>query len=185
MGAMQLAPFGKDQWQNQGSFITWNYPSGTGNMALFSASGAAAGGFNFYTVPSSPAATPVLLGSITPTVTTFGRGAGSGVVQVAIDGDAGQLRILQFRSHGLGRWSVFADSTTEPLGGANAGSNLNIASLDDGGTVTTTVMSINRATGTISLKLPVNAANDAAAATAGVPVGGVYRNASALMIRVA
>lgn len=33
--------------------------------------------------------------------------------------------------------------------------------------------------------LPANAANDAAAATAGVPVGGVYRNGSVLMVRVA
>ena len=31
--------------------------------------------------------------------------------------------------------------------------------------------------------LPVNAATDAAAATAGVPVGGVYRNGSVLMVR--
>jgi hypothetical protein len=31
--------------------------------------------------------------------------------------------------------------------------------------------------------LPVNALNDAAAATAGVPVGGVYRNGSILMVR--
>ena len=31
--------------------------------------------------------------------------------------------------------------------------------------------------------LPTNAANDAAAASAGVPVGGVYRNGSALMVR--
>jgi len=32
--------------------------------------------------------------------------------------------------------------------------------------------------------VPINAANDAAAATAGVPVGGVYRSGSALMVRV-
>jgi hypothetical protein len=32
--------------------------------------------------------------------------------------------------------------------------------------------------------LPVNAINDAAAATAGVPLGGVYRNGSVLMVRV-
>jgi hypothetical protein len=31
--------------------------------------------------------------------------------------------------------------------------------------------------------LPINAANDAAAATAGVPVRGVYRNGSVLMVR--
>jgi hypothetical protein len=33
--------------------------------------------------------------------------------------------------------------------------------------------------------LPTNAANDPAAATAGVPVGGVYRNGNAMMVRVA
>lgn len=33
--------------------------------------------------------------------------------------------------------------------------------------------------------LPVNAVDDAAAATAGVPVGGIYRNGSVLMVRVA
>jgi len=32
--------------------------------------------------------------------------------------------------------------------------------------------------------LPVNAANDAAASVAGVPVGGVYRNGGILMVRV-
>ena len=32
--------------------------------------------------------------------------------------------------------------------------------------------------------LPINAANDAAAATAGVAVGGIYRNGSVLMVRV-
>lgn len=32
--------------------------------------------------------------------------------------------------------------------------------------------------------LPGNYANDAAAATGGVPIGGVYRNGSALMVRV-
>ena len=31
----------------------------------------------------------------------------------------------------------------------------------------------------------VNAINDAAAASAGVPVGGMYRNGSVLMVRVA
>lgn len=38
---------------------------------------------------------------------------------------------------------------------------------------------------TTFLPLPANAANDAAAAAAGVQVGGVYRNGSVLMVRVA
>jgi len=33
--------------------------------------------------------------------------------------------------------------------------------------------------------VPVDAANDAAAAAAGVPVGGLYKNGSVLMVRVA
>jgi hypothetical protein len=39
-------------------------------------------------------------------------------------------------------------------------------------------------TGLVFTTLPVSAANDAAAATAGVAVGGVYRNGSVLMVRV-
>lgn len=40
------------------------------------------------------------------------------------------------------------------------------------------------ATNAVFSSLPVNAVNDAAAATAGVVVGGVYRNGSVLMVRV-
>jgi len=41
-------------------------------------------------------------------------------------------------------------------------------------------------TGSVILgKMPTNAATDAAAASAGVPIGGVYRNGSVLMVRVA
>lgn len=40
------------------------------------------------------------------------------------------------------------------------------------------------ASGAVFSSLPINAANDAAAATAGVVVGGVYRNGSVLQVRV-
>jgi hypothetical protein len=36
----------------------------------------------------------------------------------------------------------------------------------------------------LTIVTPVNAINDAAAKTAGVPVGGIYRNGSQLMVRV-
>jgi hypothetical protein len=49
------------------------------------------------------------------------------------------------------------------------------------GLVTAASLSLGGAT-TFTV-LPVNAVNDAAAATAGVPVGGVYRNGSILMVR--
>jgi hypothetical protein len=41
------------------------------------------------------------------------------------------------------------------------------------------------AQGAVFITLPVNATNDANAATAGVVVGGIYRNGSQLMVRVA
>lgn len=44
-----------------------------------------------------------------------------------------------------------------------------------------TAQEVNR----LSLASLVNAVDDTAAATAGVPVGGLYRNGSVLMIRVA
>jgi hypothetical protein len=39
--------------------------------------------------------------------------------------------------------------------------------------------------GSLVMKVPTNATSDAAAATAGVIVGGIYRNGSALQVRVA
>jgi hypothetical protein len=53
----------------------------------------------------------------------------------------------------------------------------------DGAALTERVRVVG-ATGTVVIKSVVNAANDAAAASGGVPVGGIYRNGSALMIRV-
>jgi hypothetical protein len=56
-----------------------------------------------------------------------------------------------------------------------------------GGSVSSTNKSYgNMLNGALTFSGPfVNAANDAAAASAGVPVDGMYRNGSALMVRVA
>jgi hypothetical protein len=48
---------------------------------------------------------------------------------------------------------------------------------------TTAFVSAAMASIPVFATLPVNAANDAAAATAGVPLNGVYRNGSVLMVR--
>jgi hypothetical protein len=50
--------------------------------------------------------------------------------------------------------------------------------------VTTECFSVSD-TGQVAFTLPVDAANDAAAAGAGVPIGGMYRNGSVLMVRAA
>jgi hypothetical protein len=95
----------------------------------------------------------------------------------------GAQRQLRFESAGLLRWGVLTGSTPEP--GSNVGADFRIRRFDDSGTSLGDALTITRATGAITLgAIPTNAANDAAAASAGVPVGGIYRNGSALMIRV-
>jgi hypothetical protein len=78
-----------------------------------------------------------------------------------------------------------------PESGSNSGSNFTLISIDDTGAVLSRPLNVNRATGVLTLSVaptialsPINATDDTAAATAGVPVGGVYRNGSVLMIRV-
>jgi hypothetical protein len=65
-----------------------------------------------------------------------------------------------------------AATATATIGASGSGANASL-------TLTTA------GTGTVNLAVPPpNAANDAAAASAGVPVGGIYRNVSALQVRV-
>lgn len=106
-----------------------------------------------------------------------------------INGPAGTNRMPVFTTSGVARWYFGLDNTAE--GGSSAGSNFQILSCNDAGAAVRTPLSINRQTGITTLavapvyaNLPGNYANDAAAATGGVPVGGVYRNGSALQVRV-
>jgi len=52
------------QWATQGSYIGWNYASGTGEMDFVNSHGGGGGGFNWYNVASSSGATPSLLASL-------------------------------------------------------------------------------------------------------------------------
>ncbi len=95
---------------------------------------------------------------------------------------------LQYESSKGFRWRVGTDGTAE--GGSNAGSNYAITPYSDASAALPVALSVNRATGKTTLAvaptittLPANAANDAAAAAASVPVGGIYRNGSVLMVR--
>jgi hypothetical protein len=90
------------------------------------------------------------------------------------------------------RWGVGVTANAES--GGNTGSDFHIRAISDTGAQIGTPLIITRATGLVTFSnqiafsgaaLPTNATNDAAAASAGVSVGGVYRNGSALMVRVA
>jgi hypothetical protein len=84
------------------------------------------------------------------------------------------------------RWGILTATTPETGGGTNSGSDFIIQRYNDAGAGLGAALTITRATGAITLgTIPPQAANDAAAAAAGVPVGGLYRTGSALMVRVA
>ena len=53
-----------DNWQQQGTYIGWNYTSARGATDFINSHGSGAGGYYFYTTSSSPGATPTLLAQI-------------------------------------------------------------------------------------------------------------------------
>jgi hypothetical protein len=129
-----------------------------------------------------------------PDITTDSGGVSIGAVnntgtQLTINGGANTNRMLDFTTNNSSRWFFGVDGSI-PEGAGNAGGDLAIISAGDAGLIEK-IFSIKRSTGVLSLPHPITfsgpltqAANDAAAATALVPVGGMYRNGSALMIRV-
>ena len=108
---------------------------------------------------------------------------------IAIDAAAAHTGMLQYKSNSVMRWFAGTDGVNET--GGNVGNGYEIIAVADDGVTLHPALNINRATQVITLAkppvittLPTNAANDAAAASAGVPVGGTYRSGSALMVRV-
>lgn len=75
---------------------------------------------------------------------------------MVVDGPAGSVRSAYGTTAGSIRWEIqLADNSAES--GSNAGSNFNIIAYTDAGTVFTTVLSINRVTGNVSVsQIPIN-----------------------------
>jgi hypothetical protein len=102
-----------------------------------------------------------------------------------LDSAAGASRQLRFTTASALRWGILTGTTAET--GSSAGSDFTIERYQDNGTPAA-ALTITRATGAITLgTIPPQAANDAAAAALVPPVGigGLYRNGSALQVRVA
>mgnify|MGYP001597483659 CR=1 FL=1 len=77
-------------------------------------------------------------------------GDGTGAPFIGIDGAAGSVRQLVFRSAGLNRWILNVSSEAES--GSNAGSNLQLWSRTDaGGALSTSVIVVDRATGFVGI----------------------------------
>ena len=69
--------------------------------------------------------------------------------RLAIDGDAGQNRLISYRTGALQRFGLYVNNTAES--GSNAGSNFAIRAYSDAGTLLTTPFFINRATGNVGV----------------------------------
>jgi hypothetical protein len=65
--------------------------------------------------------------------------------RVVMDGDAGQNKIITFRTAGLQRWGLYSNNVAES--GSNAGSNFVLRRYSDAGTLLGTPLEVNRATG--------------------------------------
>jgi hypothetical protein len=105
---------------------------------------------------------------------------------LAVNSAAGAQRQLRFLTANVLRWAILTNLPAE-TGSGNVGGDFRVRRYDDSGTpLGNDPLTITRATGAIILgTIPTNAANDAAAATAGVALGGIYRNGSVLMVRIA
>jgi hypothetical protein len=73
----------------------------------------------------------------------------SDTVRLMINGDAGQFKIITFRTGGLQRFGLYVNNTAES--GANAGSDFAIRAYSDAGTLLSTALFIKRSTGNIGI----------------------------------
>jgi hypothetical protein len=101
-----------------------------------------------------------------------------------VNGAAATARSFIGETSGSLRWQIDLGDAT-PEGGSNAGSDFDILSFSDSGAALATPLKIKRSNSQLTIVVPTNAADDTAASSAGVPIGGIYRNGSALMVRVA
>jgi hypothetical protein len=73
----------------------------------------------------------------------------SATTRMLMDGDAGQSKIITYRTAGLQRFGLYTNNTAES--GANAGSDFAIRAYADAGTLLSTPLFIKRSTGNIGI----------------------------------
>ena len=69
--------------------------------------------------------------------------------RLAIDGDAGQNRLISYRTGALQRFGLYVNNTAES--GSNVGSNFAIRAYSDAGTLLSTPLFIERSTGSVGI----------------------------------
>jgi hypothetical protein len=131
--------------------------------------------------------------SVTPasdTVATYASSAGMSFTHGRLN--VGASPVGYTNTAGLPRWYAGNSGSAEGTPGTNIGADFTIVGVNDAGSalIAPPAFTIKRSSGAVTLAvaptiatLPTNAATDAAAAAAGVLVGGMYRSGSTLMIR--
>ena len=155
---------------------SWGLSVTSGRLNLIGSTSVVAGnGTNDFLSIANGATTVV--GSATAALSLSKGGSGSGAFVSSYTGAVVGANL---------RWQIVLGNGTAE-GGSNAGSDFELRNCSDTGAQLSSPLTITRKTGQIIIPVAnvVNAANDAAAATANVPLGGLYRNGSILMIRVA
>jgi hypothetical protein len=69
--------------------------------------------------------------------------------RMVMDGDAGQSKIITYRTAGLQRFGLYVNNTAES--GANAGSDFAVRAYSDAGTLLSTALFIKRSTGNVGI----------------------------------
>jgi len=92
--------------------------------------------------------TSVGLGTITP-LGLLHLFKASAATRMVIDGNAGQNKIITYRTNAVQRFGLYVNNTAES--GANAGSDFAIRAYSDAGTLLTTPLFIKRSTGNVGI----------------------------------
>jgi hypothetical protein len=94
--------------------------------------------------------------------------------------NSNQWNLLGFYRNGTARWKIGKDNANET--GGDAGSNFSIIAYSDAGAYINTPLSLERASGTLSL--PVGKINISNLPTSGTNIGDVYHSSGTLMIKL-
>ena len=92
--------------------------------------------------------TAIGLGTITP-LGLLHLYKAAATTRMVMDGDAGQSKIITYRSGGLQRFGLYVNNTAES--GANVGSDFQIRAYSDAGTLLSTPLFIKRSTGNVCI----------------------------------
>ena len=129
----------------------WGTPATGGNFNIGQSS--ATGRINFVSSADANLVTITNAGNVgigtTAPVGILHLYKAAAATRLAIDGDAGQNRLISYRTGALQRFGLYVDNTVES--GSNAGSNFAIRAYSDAGTLLSTPFFINRATGNVGI----------------------------------